>query len=141
VSVIRNFLDDRESWPAVGAVNEGIPVAPVSGVLELSQAVFAGSQVRGNEGLGLPFLLAGADLESLVTHRRKFSLLKEIQNSLRREMLRETGYEASDRLARPLDLDQSALRGIGNPAAQKKRLGIIVDRGSEANPLHPALDR
>ena len=63
--VIRNICDDGEAGAAVGAVNEGITVAPVMRVEQFCQAIRADADVRGNGDKITRFALRVHDLESL----------------------------------------------------------------------------
>jgi hypothetical protein len=45
VAIIGNILDDREAWATVGAIDEGIAIAPVGWIKEFAQAIITGSGV------------------------------------------------------------------------------------------------
>ena len=63
-AVVGRGFDDGKARPAVGAVGEGIAVAPGEGIADFGQAVGAGRHVRGHRG---PHRAAdrGGDLEAL----------------------------------------------------------------------------
>ena len=50
--VVRQAADDGEPGPAVGAVDERVPVTPVGRVEQLGEAALAGGDVRRNRGGG-----------------------------------------------------------------------------------------
>ena len=68
-TVIGNVLNDGEARSAVGAVNEGIVIASVSGVEEFAQAVIADSDIRrdGLEGAVHVFRVDNVKLGEPVT--------------------------------------------------------------------------
>ena len=68
-AVIRDVLDDGVARAAVGAVGEGVTVAPVSGIGEFAQAIRTSGHIRGNQG-ELSFLCeAFADFKAGVAAR------------------------------------------------------------------------
>ena len=56
--VVGDVLDDGKARAAVGAVDEGVAIAPVPGVQQLPQAVVTDADIRGNERVALRLRLA-----------------------------------------------------------------------------------
>ena len=62
--VVGDVAHDGEARPAVGAVDERVPVTPVGGVEQLAQAVGAGGRVGRDQGPALAGGVAGRDLKA-----------------------------------------------------------------------------
>ena len=137
-AVIGHRPDDGEPGAAVGAVGEGIPVAPVAGIIDVGQAVVAGGHVRGDQGRGggqvpaLPDGKAGAALgRGGATHHR-------IDTGQGRGLLRQLADKSGQRGWGAFDLDFDALGSVAHPAGQVVQPGQPVDKGPEADALHHA---
>ncbi len=67
--IVGDVLDDGEARPAVGAVDEGIAVAPVPSVEHLLQAIRAGGDVRRDQLVGARLRQALQDDERVAAIR------------------------------------------------------------------------
>ncbi len=106
--VIGESADDRETRTAVGARHEGVPVAPVQRVEELSDAVFADRDVRRNGGRCRVDGLAADYVKALVSRR----LCGDVgpgnvaDHRQRRSFGSEAVAEPTDRSWRTFDFDE-----------------------------------
>ena len=72
-AIIRDILHDGEAGAAVGAVDEGVAIAPVGRVEQFAKAVVAGRTIRRDERLALDsFLTVGDDEAVLMADRYEF---------------------------------------------------------------------
>jgi hypothetical protein len=60
-AVVGNAFDDAEARPAMGAVDEGIAVAPVAGIVQFAQAGRAGGEIGHHHGGRRTPVIAGQD--------------------------------------------------------------------------------
>ena len=137
-AVIGHLPDDGEPGAAVGAVGEGILVAPVAGVGDVGQAVVTGGHVRGDQGLGggqMPALPNGKPGAALgrggATHHR-------LDLGQGRGLLLQLIDKPGQGGRRAFDLDFDALGSVAHPAGQMMQPGQPVDKGPEADALHHA---
>ena len=69
-AVIGDISDDCKPRAAVGTVEEGIPVAPVTGISQLPQAILTDAHVGADQGVVLAALLAGSNGKSRIVLQR-----------------------------------------------------------------------
>jgi hypothetical protein len=136
--VVGNTARDREPRPAVGAVQEGIPVAPVAWVQQFAQAVRASRGIGWNPGAYRP-------QTSLTTIRKPNSPVaansRTATESIRASggaSLRNRFRNASTRVSLPLDLDGHPVGIVADEARQALLQGQPVDKRAESYALHHA---
>jgi hypothetical protein len=65
-TIIRDILHDGEAGAAVGAVDEGIAIAPIGRVEQFTKAVVTGRTIRRDERLALDSFLTVCDDEAVL---------------------------------------------------------------------------
>ncbi|MCK7527005.1 MAG: hypothetical protein MZV64_60070 [Ignavibacteriales bacterium] len=140
-AVVGDVLDDGEARSAVGAVDEGIAVAPVVGVEEFAQAVVADGDV-GRDGLeGAVHGFRVDDVEGG----------ESVCGAEGRRSVRRCGREAGLRRAARYDegvqhilvaihFDVHTRGGVAHPAVEFEARGKVVHERAEADPLDDAGD-
>ena len=139
-AVIRHALDDREPRPAVGAVDERVPVAAVAGVEQLRQAVVAGRAVGGDQRVGLAPGRRFYDPKTALTRNRDRRGFDRSHVGKRRGLGAQAGEEAPDAIGVTLDLELDAALVVQHPAREIELLGEPEDERPEADALHRAGD-
>ncbi|OPZ61005.1 MAG: hypothetical protein BWY87_00100 [Deltaproteobacteria bacterium ADurb.Bin510] len=139
-AVVGQVGHDRQARAAVGAVDEGVAVAPVLGIEEFAQAVGAGGRVGRQVGGPGAADAAGGD------HEAAFALGLELLGRAAADagpgrQLVETGLETSELQLIALDLDLDALGTVAHEAAQADAVGQAVDKGPESHALHRAAEQ
>ena len=122
-AVIGHLPDDGEPGAAVGAVGEGILVAPVAGVGDVGQAVVTGGHVRGDQGLGggqMPALPNGKPGAALGRGGAAHHRLDPGQG---RGLLLQLIDKPGQGGRRAFDLDFDALGSVAHPAGQTDAAG------------------
>ena len=138
--VVGQRLQDGEPGPAVGAVDEGVAVAAVGGVVHLPQAGRAGGQVGGHQGGASP-AGAGADDEPPVPCRGGQQLgLHRLHHRQRRRVPAHRRQEGVQPGGVALQLPFHPGGGVAHPARQGEAAGQPVEEGPEPHPLHDAAD-
>jgi len=122
----------------MGAVDEGIEVAPVGRVEQFAAAVGAGGDVGQDERGCRACMLAGADFEARITNRVE-PLRFETDDAPRR---RQIGAEPDDELVQPrrlaFDFDDHPLRRVVHPAVQPEFRRQPIDKRPKTDALHRA---
>ena len=138
--VVGHVGDDREARPAVGAVDERVAVAPVTGGEQLGEAVRARRDV-GRDERHRAFLGVGlSDLERREPFRFDVLGHHRLDHRHRRCALAEQRWECGDRLGVALDNAVDPVRCVEHPARQTLFDGQVVHEGAEANALDDACD-
>ncbi len=136
--VVGQVLDDREARAAVGAVGEGVLVAPVPRVEELGAAVVAGRDVRGDQLIGVGVDGAVQDEERRSAFGLGVGALVGGDVGARRRLARQGEGEGLDVGRRALRQDLHAGRGVAHPPGHGVPLRQGVDEGPEADALDHA---
>ena len=139
-TVVGNIADDREPWPAVGAVDERVAEPPVARISELGQAVRAGRGVGGDERPPTGTGLARRDRErggAVRPHGRRGDPLDPRQ---RGRVAGQGGQEFLDHRRGPLDLSEHPVGVVADHAAEPEAGGERVHERTEADPLDDSLD-
>jgi hypothetical protein len=117
-AVVRDILDDGETWTAIGAIDEGIVEAPVARAHHFAEAVIANGNVSGNEGSGRSIKAAGNDLKASFGKRLRFARKKRRDLREGRKFSRQTIEETFEETGLTLDLDGHAGGSIGDEAGE-----------------------
>ncbi len=143
--VVGQLLDDRGARPAVGAVDEGVAVAPVRGVPQLGQAGIARGDVGREEADAGRRCGALRDAEAGASERDRLIIAKVAHDDSlharpRRGILAQAAREGFQvrHAARGLDLHPAG--GIAHLTVEPELARQAVDEGSEADALHDAID-
>ncbi|MPN22237.1 hypothetical protein SDC9_169620 [bioreactor metagenome] len=105
--VVRQILDDRQPWAAVGAGGERVAVAAVGRVGHLGQTVRAGRDIRWDERTDPRQVPAGHDPEPLLAgHRREVASGEIDHPRQRRQGVEQVGEEVVEGAGRALGLDE-----------------------------------
>ena len=136
--VVGQRPQDREPRPAVGAVDEGVAVAPVGGVGQFLQAGGAGGQVGGGQGGRGPGG-AGQDGKPAVPAAARQRLHGQVLHHGQR------GRRGANRFHKAVQGGRRAFQfqfhpggGVAGPAGQLFPGGQPVQEGAEPHPLHDA---
>ncbi len=132
--------DDGEPGPAVGAGDEGVPVAPVGRVRQFGEAVGAGGHVRGDERPGGAAAARGDDREAGAARDGDLVVVDGVHDGQRRRVRREVLAEPRDGGRGALDLGDDALGGVGDVPGEAESGGARVEVGAEADALDHAAD-
>ncbi len=141
-AVVGQRPDDAEARAAMGAVGEGIAVAPVGRIEDFPPAFRARGEIGDHEGAGVAVRLAGADLESAggpagVAERNHGLPDQRVGRLIRLE----PEQELVEVRLRPLDVDHDAVRRVVDASRQAELAGEPVDEGPETDSLDgPAHD-
>jgi hypothetical protein len=122
----------------VGAVDEGVAVAPVCGVEEFLEAGGADSRIGGDAGADRTGA-AGSDPEAgfgVCWLRSQCGGLDGIHARQRRCLGGKAPQEIRDGLRAALDLKVNAGGVVQHPAGEAEFYGEAVDIGAEADALH-----
>ena len=138
--VIGQRPQDGKPRPAVGAVDERVPVPAVGGIVQLCQTGRAGGKVGGGQRLGSPGGAGQNDkprIPAAAGQRLHLHLLHH----------RQRWRLGSDLADKPLDGVPAALQlqlhpggGVAGPAGQVFPQGQPVQKRPEPHPLHNAGD-
>ena len=119
-AVVGDAGDDRKAGPAVGAVREGVAMAPVGGIEDLGEALGAGGEVRGDEGLrGSPSPRL-EDPELALAPRRRGLHRHRLDRRQRRRVGAQPREQLVDRGGRALDLEHHPALVVQHPAAERQ---------------------
>ncbi len=132
--VVRNPLDDREAWPALGAVDERVPVAAVGRIEELAQALVAGGDIGRDQcraGCGG----ALGDREGGLAPTRDDGLGHLLDMRQRRSLALEREAEVVKGARVALRLDDDTRPVVQHEAAEPVAAGEAVDERTEADAL------
>ena len=139
--VIGDIFNNRETRAAIGAVNEGIAVAPVPGVTQFPQAVLTDADVRRDQGVAEFLPLALTDLKAFVAPKfRRIAGFHALDHGQHGGLLRKQRHEALQRRALSFQLQRHAGGGIFYVAAETAAAHQLMDKGPEAHALHNAAD-
>jgi hypothetical protein len=125
----------------MGAVGEGVPVAPVGRVPDFPQAIGANRRVRERHRRNRAREPALKNEESRGDFQLGFQDLDGIQGAKGGQFARETAEERLKRTDGSLDLQGGTLRGVGNLSRKSQFNGQSVDEGPEAHTLDRAVKR
>jgi len=137
-AVVGQGANDCEAGAAVGAIDEGIPVAPIVRVEEFAQTVLTKGDIGRNEGaLGVLCLAFHNDKgggpgwwDGVARHR--LNVRQRWRGGEQR--LVKSRY----RCRCTFDLDKDASAVIADKASQAKLGGKAIDKGAKADPLDNA---
>jgi len=101
LSVVGGIPDDREAGAAVGAVQEGISVPPVTGIEQFGQAVVAGGDVRRGKNQARGVVGARLDPKASVILRKTSRPADLVELRQRWRPFQERGQEAVDESSSP----------------------------------------
>ena len=138
VAVVWQRRGDREPWPAVGAVDERVPIPPIGRVEELGQAVGAGCGIGRHRADGLPGELVGAvgDHEvALVVAGGDPDAIDGVDGGQRRRLVSQQAPELVEVLWPPLGFDTDPVRFVADQAGQAQPLPEAMDEWPEPDPL------
>ena len=139
--VIGDVFNNGKAWAAVGAVDEGIAVAPVPGVTQFPQAVLTDANVRRDQGVAEFLPLALTNLKAFVAPQfrgiRRFHALNHGQY---RGLFRQHHHKALQRRALSLQLQLHAGGGVFYVAAEAAAAHQLMHKRPEAHALHNAAD-
>ena len=133
--VVGEAEGDGEPGPAVGAVDERVPVAAVTGVGQFSQAVVAHGQVGGQEGDGPGGVPAGHDAEAVLIEEAEGADLDPLDEGHGRGLGHQAGLEPVHGVSRSLDLGEDPLGVVAHQAGEPEVGGQPVHVGPEPHPL------
>ena len=136
-AVVGDGGDDREPRPALRAVDERIPVAPVRRVEELTQAVGAGGHVGRHERRP-SCRRAGRDRERPLAESAKALRVEGLETGQTRRLLLKRDRERVEGAGRPLDLDHDAVSVVSDVAAELEPCRQAMDERPEADTLDDA---
>ena len=140
-AVVRHVLHDGEARAAVGAVDEGVAIAPVLRVQQLAPTVVAQADVRRDERVALRLDQTRQDRKALVVLQRAAPAgLDPIDHGELRRSLRQPVQKALQRRALPLELQHHAGGAVADRAAQPVLADLTVHEGAETDALHDAVD-
>ena len=139
-AVVGNVADDREPWPAVGAVGERVAKAAIAGVEDLGEAVGAGGAIGRDRGPRLAVAGALANREAALAGLLQRLGDHPLHVRQGRGLGRQPREEALDRLRRRLDFNHHAARIIEHVPGHAELPGQPVDVWAKADSLDRALD-
>ena len=129
-----------EAWAAVGAVGERVTVAAVLGIKDLSEAILAGGDVRGDEGPAPHALPALLDPEVPPAQRRELTPGHRLHHGHWRGVFFDPAHEEVQAFDVALDLDVYAFGVVADQPGEAVPARQGVDEGPEAHALHDAPD-
>ena len=140
-TVVGNVFDDGEARSAVGAVDEGITIAAVSWGRSSSRRQSGQMETSGEMGWKAP----STDSEWRMSKEvNPLAGRKEAENSSMRESVgassRNFWTNKSRASCSPSTSIFNACGGILHPAFEFEARGKVINKGSEADPLHNACD-
>jgi hypothetical protein len=138
--VVGHVGRDREAGAAVGAVGEGVAVAPVGRVGHLGQALVAGGEVGRDREAARTRDLARDDHEPARRLGRDRAPVEALDGRPRRGARGERGHEGVEGALGGERLDGDAEGIVPHAAGDPPRARDAVDPGAEAHPLHGAPD-
>ena len=139
-SVVGHTGHDREPGSAVGAVREGVPVAPVGGIEELGQAGVAGGGVRRDRDVRVAGALRGHDRELALAGCGGVLRHQVLHGGHRRSVSCQSGQELLDPLRCALDLDQHSVLVVEHVTAELESRRQPEDVRPEPDPLNRSRD-
>ena len=138
--VIGQALHDGKSGAAVGAVDKGVAVAPVSPVPQLPETVGTGGNVGADESIGAARPAARQDVKALLSHGGSTCCLPESADTGQRgQVFSQGGTKPGQCRGSPLHLQFHAEHGISAPAGKLMLSRQPVEEGTKAHSLHDAL--
>ena len=140
-TVIGQVPHDGKARAAVGAVDEGVAIAPVLRVQQLAPTVVAQAEVRRDERVALRLDQTRQDRKALVVLQRAAPAgLDPVDHGELRRSLRQPVQKALQRRALPLELQHHAGGAVADRAAQPVLADLTVHEGAETDALHDAVD-
>ena len=137
--VVGHVADDGISWPAIGAVDERIPVAPVGGIQQFLATIRADRQVRRHQGIDHVAGDALADEERLEGFRLgDIGRLDGGDDGRRGWLPLDRFQKLPVPVARSLGVNEHAGGVVQHPAVNVVVAGKAVDEGPETDTLHHA---
>ena len=134
--VIGQILAARKTRAAVGAVDEGIAIAPVGGIEQLAAAVVADTDIRGDEGVSQLLGAAFPDLKALkMLQLRTVARLDALDERQLRRARRNIRHEARKLFSLALQLQLHAGGGVLDETAEPVLAHQLMDKGPEADAL------
>ncbi len=133
-SVVGDAGDDGVARAAVGAVDEGVAVAPVCRVKQLSETVRANIAVGRYHGPAFA-TSAGKNGEPGLPRRNLLRATEFGYHRQRRCFGRDRLAKRRQILRLPFRFDLNAAAGIAHPSPQAMFVGKPVDKGTKPNPL------
>src|SRR5262249_1511190 len=125
----------------VGAIEERIAIASVGGIVQLGQAIRAGSNVRRDEDGAVVRALAGLNPKRGVTDHGKTLPAYFRDAGQRRPGHRHVAEELVERCGFAFDLDADTANAIAYEAVQVQARGQAVDERPKADALDNTMDR
>ena len=135
-AVIGNIADNREAWPAVGAVDEGIVKSPVARIHHLAQAIRTNRNIGRDQGADLGTALAGQNPELLI------AAAGQIANPHLRNLRKRRGPQGKTRhkffhlFDRALDFDGNSSGRVRHATGEMPLDCKPVNIRAEADSLH-----
>jgi hypothetical protein len=134
-AVVRQLLDDAEARTAIGAIGEGIAVAPVEGIHHLGQAIVTGGDVGENQRC---FWTSRTrpDRELGKSAGIEESGLKALDRRAGRTLGVKTAPKLIKQRDRTLHVDHDPLRSVPDLTVQAEFRGEPVNKGAETDSLY-----
>ena len=135
--VVGHVLNDRKARPAVGAVDEGIAIAPVARAQQLAAAVVAQGDIRRDQRIAhaLGPALEDAKIREVPQLVEIFGL-NVLDHGQHRRTVGQFLDKALERRPLALQLQLDAGGCILDRAGQSGIPDLLVDEGAEAHALH-----
>jgi hypothetical protein len=138
--VVRGARDDRQPRPAVGAIEKGVQIPPVSGIEQFGEALLAGRDIGCDKNSISRTVLAGFDAK-LVFPSSRLPFPGQAVDPC--EWRRPGGKFAEERVQGmnvPLHFDQDTSGLVLDEAAEPQARSKPVHKGSKADALDDSAD-